>query len=427
MIKYKTNLLPLFLLGFQQLGAEALVLGTATPASISPTSALASSTPTITFLSLPITTAAPDPLGISEVSGFYGPGAWAGWFLTLAAAWCRLGRGSKAKIDTNTWLFLIGTNWAALDLVRSIAKTRSFEGNETTSKEMGRIGASFTVLWWGTAHALAQLIISNVLNDTAGAPPALLRRIVTLLIGLVFPSIALCVALFTMLQYEIPALYWKGMEMDEHSVELRTACAVGLWCLACALFGGFTAVYRTLPERLRVNIELVWNSMRPGYIIVAVTACHIVWFILLMITKSMIAFLILVPCLPVYVVAFLGIFPAFALFSLGFSCMNYVANAYAPWTKASPSQSCFFMPCSPQPLSDSDQAYALLAGLVLFFGAEIAPGVLKKFREKRKSKRLFEQEVQRRIGVEMARRTNSGLAQQDPTPSAVPVGVVRND
>jgi hypothetical protein len=85
--------------------------------------------------------------------------------------------------------------------------------------------------------------------------------------------------------------------------------------------------------------------------------------------------------------------------------------------RGSPTKSCFFMPRAPQPLSDSDQALALLAGLVAFLGAEVAPRILKKLREAWRSRRLFEQEVERRVGTEMARRTNSGLT---PGQGAVP-------
>jgi hypothetical protein len=64
-------------------------------------------------LHLPVTAAPPDPLGIANVSGFYGPGSWAAWFLTGAASWLRIVRRDERNFDLNTWLFFAGTNWAA--------------------------------------------------------------------------------------------------------------------------------------------------------------------------------------------------------------------------------------------------------------------------------------------------------------------------
>src|SRR5690349_14987992 len=55
------------------------------------------STATAIPLYLPVTASPPDRLGIAQVSGFYGPGAWAAWFLTGVAAWWRILRRSKKK------------------------------------------------------------------------------------------------------------------------------------------------------------------------------------------------------------------------------------------------------------------------------------------------------------------------------------------
>jgi hypothetical protein len=54
------------------------------PTTTSTTSNLIS---TSTYIDLPITGEQLDPLGIADVSGFYGPGTWAGWYVTVAAAW----------------------------------------------------------------------------------------------------------------------------------------------------------------------------------------------------------------------------------------------------------------------------------------------------------------------------------------------------
>jgi hypothetical protein len=69
---------------------------------------------------LPTVPETSDPLGISLVSGFYGPGAWTGWLLALCASYVRLYADPYAKLDPNTWLFLTGMNWASVDVFRQI-------------------------------------------------------------------------------------------------------------------------------------------------------------------------------------------------------------------------------------------------------------------------------------------------------------------
>ena len=50
----------------------------------------------------------------------------------------------------------------------------------------------------------------------------------------------------------------------------------------------------------------------------------------------------------------------------------YVVRAYLTIGSA-PAQSCFFMPYTPQSVLDSDQAFAVLGGLVMLLGSEVVP------------------------------------------------------
>jgi hypothetical protein len=70
------------------------------------------------------------------------------------------------------------------------------------------------------------------------------------------------------------------------------------------------------------------------------------------------------------------------------------------------SESCFFMPCAPQSISDEDQMYALLAGLFCLFGFEVLPPLFKEMRKRYKDRRSFVREVEARMReLEMRRRT----------------------
>jgi len=183
------------------------------------------------LLYLSVATSAPDTLGIANVSGVYGPGAWGTWFLTGVAAWWRIIRHSEEMVDVNTWAFIFGTNWAAIDVFRAIHSltTISSPENEAEFKtNLGAFGAAFTVLIWGTFHALLQLIATiAVFKDSK----CMSNRLHTLVTALILPLIALLAStyLFHPLQnYQVaagllPALYWRGMDKALHYALFSTA------------------------------------------------------------------------------------------------------------------------------------------------------------------------------------------------------------
>jgi hypothetical protein len=173
-------------------GIEDFLTRTTSSPSSSPTESES------TKLFLPVTTAPPDPLGITQVSGFYGPGAWAAWFLTIVASWVRIFRKSKERVDLNTALFLLGTNWAAVDIFRSIHALQSLLPNQPEyelnfTKCMGSYGAAFAVVFLGAVHALLQIPFTILLF---GGMECMSRRLRTLVVGLVLPLIALTATAF---------------------------------------------------------------------------------------------------------------------------------------------------------------------------------------------------------------------------------------
>jgi hypothetical protein len=85
--------------------AEATSISTPARATTATSTSISTSTSyTPTPLYLHVTPSPPDILGISNISGVYGPGAWAAWFLTGVAAWYRIFTRSEEKIDVNTWV-----------------------------------------------------------------------------------------------------------------------------------------------------------------------------------------------------------------------------------------------------------------------------------------------------------------------------------
>lgn len=73
-------------------------------------------------------------------------------------------------------------------------------------------------------------------------------------------------------------------------------------------------------------------------------------------------------------------------------------------------ESCFFMPCAPQSISEADQSGALFIGLALFVGREIIPPLHKFYRRRLLERTRFEQDVDQRLKVgKIVRLINGGL------------------
>ncbi|KAJ5445952.1 hypothetical protein N7491_002034 [Penicillium cf. griseofulvum] len=170
---------------------------------------------------LAVTSEPPDVLGIGNVSGFYGPGSWAAWFISVVASWWRIIRISEESFDPNTWLFLLGTNWAVVGLFRGIRMAQSIPRDSLTydaelGSMKGSIGAAFIVTFWGTFHGLMQYLLTMVLFDNLKTQR---YRLWTLLLGMILPSLALMHSdpLKTM---GVPTLYWHAMHSGAYDLNL---------------------------------------------------------------------------------------------------------------------------------------------------------------------------------------------------------------
>jgi hypothetical protein len=370
---------------------------------------------TKTYLYLPVTTAAPDPLGISKVSGVYGPGAWAAWFLTGVGSWLRVVRGAKGKIDVNMAMFLLGTNWAAADVLRSIRILRSLPADQPGydagfMKSMGNYGAAFTVMFWGTFHAYLQLASTSLrtLNGETNR-----NRIRMLLLGLLLPVYAhtataygaFAFALTRAERYMVPfpALYWKGMQMETHLELLLMACSSGMFLLAIGCLFIYFDDDNTLLHplvsgpvgRIRLLIKSTngeiwfWLCLSTSGVLATISIIlarvtsrtDSLWgavpFALMMLPVIAIVCPVLVLYLPLYSVVYVLV----AYFHLG-------SNA---------SESCFFMPCAPQSITDEDQLYPLLGGSIFLLAFDVIPPVKKELKKRYRENREFFRDVERRL------------------------------
>lgn len=371
---------------------------------------------------LPVTTAPPDPLGISAVSSFYGPGAWAGWFLTAVASYVRFLHKPLAKIDPNTWLFLLGTNWAAIDFFRNIHSLSGPGTIEQKEKGAGIIGASLSITFWGNMYALAQL--GFVLKTSINHDVFYIQRVITLLIGVVLPSAAQTMALFmieatsyrdTRNMYlgdvsfdRIPFVYMDN-EFCGPIMELGLLSGWIILQFSVIALLGITWRYGCSHSRIRATMSLVRQlRVRLKTLVIVYLAAGLAGVLPTTIliyndTKKPIWVWVLIiygaPVIaPTELVVMVGLCHGWIIcfmLTLLFYTITLCETRFR-----SLSEGCFFMPCAPQSIMEWDQAYALVVGIVLLVGVECVPAVA----EHKKELRAFEKGVERKIADGLRRR-----------------------
>jgi hypothetical protein len=319
-----------------------------------------------------------DPFGIKNVSGFYGPGAWIAWCLTLASSWVAVIRNDQSH-NTNHFVYLLYINWAAIDVirltVRNLAKGTDPNSEQTTLT--GPLGAALVVTWWGITHAALQYNLStssvhdyfayrhfdywpsnSLVKRKYNRPRRLL-----LALGIILPTIAGLVGNIGLVESGlggiVPSLYWTDMKVSNIGY-LGILNGLHIFAIGLALLPD-TAIPRSVDEE---------------------TAAHIITFA--------------VKC---------GIWAGCAGSAFGMLLLyifRLIASGGASWTK-----SCVLMPCAPQSLLDWDQAFPALVGVIMV-GYEFRAAVLRGVRQympvvRQKLKELVENFNDRLRGVRMQR------------------------
>jgi hypothetical protein len=383
--------------------------------AVTTTTANSESTPSNPPIFLQVTTSGSDPLGMNQVSGFYGPGAWSAWILTIIGAWWTLFRARSKRFDLNTWLFLFVLNWVAIDIFRglhSMGQVSTTDRNHARKfdKHLGSYGAALNMLFWGCFHGLLQLATTYTFIYRGHAS----QRLRTLAIGLPLPLIALACSsgLFFLLPdsrlSKIPALYWKGMRQETHDFILTTAS-----CTVLLVLPGILVLYRTklLPgpfyRTLRYVVSFNQTKGKRFWIVVLVLSIFALYMSIFGIAVTdnegwfwgmVPSFILMSPLL------FLLSFPVLWLGTVLISATHYVLTGLGSHV----SESCFFMPCSPQSMKDEDQIYALLAGIFAFVGLEVIPFFHAKLRKRWLEDRQFESQVEAGLRRLWLRRQESG-------------------
>ena len=360
------------------------------------------------FLHLPLSTASPDPLGFAKVSGLYGPGAWAAWFIAIVASWLHLFYNLEEAVEANQWGYLALLNWAAIDLILQVNKVRKlieetpYLGHDAWTSEAASVGAAMNMVVWGTTNASLQLLCAYYMmrnvNREAG------RRAFTLFLGVMLPSASLFISIYYLDIHRkgtwyihlracemIPALYWQGMtttgDQSNHCHAMQLVQDIGQLGAAMVLFilyhfqkqYGYTihGLIDYYSENFPITCSIcegVSYTVYVGGLLILVLFAYFYQSWWYLVTLGMLY-------APSVYVAVIGAQTASVMIQY---CLTYIWRAYIV-KSVDKDQSCFFMPCSPQSLEDTDQGSALLVALMLFLGMEVVVP-LYTWSKKRKGK-----------------------------------------
>lgn len=372
-------------------------------------------TPTTTWTSLyiPVTTDPPDILGIAEISGFYGPGPWSAWVITIAASWRRIRQGSEERIDPNTWAFLLGINWAALELWRGIYDERhippgSLRHEPELMKRRGSIGAALNVTFWGSSHAVFQFIVIVIfLNCRCPFDyrrQTQVHRLRVLALGLISPLLALTGSAWLGDTDLLPALYYDRSDEEAHFAFLAYAASTGLAVIpivsyvvmhASTLFADrllspidcatpFIGIFVFISVTFVLILQFFADKLGDGYWIVGLqTPIFYVFFAGLGLGWAMLGFG--GPGVSIFLVWMLTFFGVLVAFGADGTRTGKI------------SESCFIMPCAPQSITDGDQLFSLFAGLCLSFLGEVYPVLWARLKKQYDERKQFFQHVEGRL------------------------------
>lgn len=311
----------------------------------------------------------PDVLGINLIRGWYGPGAWAAFFCFIVASWIRMYRDWTVRFEANTWILLLATNCAAIDLILNVAELkRAFglgTGEEIVEQQLlvlGRLAAAMMVTYWGTLHALLQFstifYYSIVGTDSQAIKNVHIVRGLTIVIGLQVPATALCtvLSLYSVQVGEQQAAVLTPVfylfERDDNWICYFAAGGLGAAILSLTLLRLIENLAVWLWRSNPILQRLVRRLVRPRILcsLMFGWGCLPQGFVLLILSS-------------ILIVSIQSVF-------------YVVCGLRSPsqhWTR-----SCFFMPCTGHSILDLDQALGLVAGLIMLLGAEIIfPFVLR--------------------------------------------------
>lgn len=363
-----------------------------------------------------------DLLELSKVSGFYGPGNWSGWFLTIVTSYISIIRNPDSTRVHDVLLHLLGTNWAAIDLLRQVSSYEILGKMKDSSTEIAgleeAIAAPINISTWGIIHALLQFFLSLTLASDPRRQ-ILPYRASVLLAGTFIPSMSLthCIlspdkttsSEWTTFTPKLPVFYWNNITPLIHGIILFLISFIGIWTCVFVLIASGVAVRLYLfnltdtsigpssrqPKSYRWVYGVVGCAFMVSYPIYMIKLhsppielTQLGDFLRMAALISFALLLFLIPVFSAHIFAFtMSRFVSKVSFSIligtGGSMCAFLSFAYLVRVIGSGGKivgkSCYYMPCAPQSIADWDQAFGLMVGLVMLVIEAVAS--LKPFRE----------------------------------------------
>jgi hypothetical protein len=210
----------------------------------------------------------------------------------------------------------------------------------------------------------------------------------------------------------IPAMYSDGINVSEEASlhDLLVASFTGVWCLVLCIVGLLLFVWLAFAtEPIKVISPIGTGHFGPCYVWSFIISMFLVVLLLAWTDKNW-PFWLWLPFAPILLVIYFFFWPFYAGTMILIASTEYVFKVYLTRSR-SPSQSCFFMPCAPQSITETDQAFALLAGIFSIVVPEFGIPLFQRLLAEHRARILFQKDVERRI--EMARITRMAVNQDN--------------
>jgi len=267
------------------------------------------------------------PSDFAQISGFYGPGTWAAWVITLITSWIPI-LLSDHKHNLHYLAYALYTNWATVDLKLQTTQASQHEKDfgEVDPAQLQNIIAARSVVDIGILHAMVQYAVCLVQlailspcpkSDDSESPSStddeskrhIKRRLLCITAGLVYPI---------MINFDATLLF-HHLSIDSYKSGYQSFTRTSLLGIP-VYFHGPGSLHRPFSFR---RIDGSWNN----------------------------------PFFPTITLLTLSIIALFSAIIIKASTRS----------DATLKKRCSVVPCAPQEIGELDQSFSLTIALFAFF------------------------------------------------------------
>jgi hypothetical protein len=320
-------------------------------------------------LLLPLEISAENTIGFNDVTGYYGPGAFVAWLLVLFTCYYHLTR----RINRTSWpvpfesvtLFLLSLNGSAIDLFNRLKLIDSLADDPIGARQQGApLAAAVIFTHLGLIHGLVLICLESVANGT-GIPAPTSKLVCLLCVGLLLPSASLTLLAVSLTQQggtplrqvidSTPVFYTTLVGGSDHRGILKMSIMVAPLSLVLILgllgvyldltFPGIRVLLASIARVVRVSTLPDTAARTPSLRRPPPTRWSLIWA----------ARMYVVPLVTIVIVAV----TATLITTTHGIWLLYELAIFAVYRT---DKKCYFMPCTPQKITEMDQLGALVMG-----------------------------------------------------------------